>query len=141
LSVLTEAFLADCFHALRKDAAVGVDHRRWDEYAIGLATRLHDLEARLHRMGYHPLPVRRVYIPKDETSTRPLGIPAIEDKIVQEGLRRVVSAIFEPGFLACSYGFRPGRSCHQALRDLAHVAVKLRMYQFRQVKNVCLSVS
>lgn len=124
LSLLTVEFLAACFHALRKDAAVGVDGVSWTEYARQLDTRLPDLVARLHRMGYHPLPVRRVYIPKDEKSRRPLGIPAIEDKIVQEGLRRVLQAVFEPLFLDCSYGFRPGRGCHTALQALAHALTR-----------------
>ena len=119
LSVMTVAYLADCFHALRKDAAVGVDAVSWTDYARDLEAHLADLVARLQRMGYHPLPVRRVYIPKDEHARRPLGIPAIEDKLVQEGLRRILEAIFEPGFLACSYGFRATRGCHQALQALA----------------------
>ena len=124
LSVVTVEFLADCFHALRKEAAVGVDGLTWDAYAQQLAERLPDLVARLHRMGYHPLPVRRVYIPKDEKSRRPLGIPALEDKLVQEGLRRVLQALFEPLMLDCSYGFRPGRGCHQALFALGEVLTR-----------------
>lgn len=120
LSVLTVEFLIACFFALRKDAAVGVDHVSWDEYSQHLEARVRDLVARLHRMGYHPLPVRRVYIPKDEKSFRPLGMPALEDKLVQEGFRRLLNAVCEPGFEDCSYGFRPERGCHQALQVLAH---------------------
>jgi RNA-directed DNA polymerase len=99
LHVLTKEFLADCFHALRKDAAVGVDKVTAHEYANGLDDRLLDLTARIHRMGYHPQPVRRVYIPKDKKSFRPLGIPALEDKLVQEGMRRILEAIYEDEFL------------------------------------------
>ncbi len=124
LSLLTVEFLADCFHALRKDAAVGVDRVSWEEYAEHLPERLPDLMARIHRMGYHPLPVRRVYIPKDGTSMRPLGIPAIEDKIVQEGLRRVLNAVFAPLMLDSSHGFREGRGCHTALKALAYALTR-----------------
>ncbi len=124
LSLLTVALLAECFHALRKDAAVGVDQVTWEEYAAQLDERLPDLTARIHRMGYHPWPVRRVYIPKDEKSRRPLGIPALEDKIVQEGLRRVLTVLFEPLMLDCSYGFRAGRGCHTALQALAHALTR-----------------
>ncbi len=82
--------------------------------------RLPVLVQSLHRMSYRPQPVRRVHIPKDEHSTRPLGIPALEDKIVQEGLRRILEALFEGEFLDCSHGFRPGRGCTTALRALDH---------------------
>lgn len=123
LSLLTEEFLSACFHALRRDAAVGVDAMTWTEYATDLPIRLAELVARVHRMGYHPLPVRRVYLPKDGGGQRPLGIPALEDKLVQEGLRRVLSAIFEEDLLDCSYGFRPRRGCHQALQVLERTLV------------------
>ena len=124
LHVLTKEFLADCFHALRKDAAAGVDRVTAHEYAQGLDDRLSDLVARIHRMGYHPQPVRRVYIPKDKKSLRPLGIPALEDKLVQEGMRRILEAIYEDEFLECSYGFRPKRSCHTALQALETTLTK-----------------
>lgn len=124
VSVITAEFLADCFHALRQDAAPGVDMMTWQDYAQDLPDRLAELAARIHRMGYHPSPVRRVHIPKDGGSTRPLGIPTVEDKLVQEALRRLLSAVFEADFLDCSYGYRPGRGCHTALRaleqDLVH---------------------
>jgi RNA-directed DNA polymerase len=123
LSVLTVEFLADCFHALRHDAAPGVDAMTWEAYARELSTRLPDLRARIHRMGYHPSPVRRVHIDKGGGKTRPLGIPTVEDKLVQEALRRVLAAIFEGDFLPCSYGFRPGRGCHMALQALEQTLV------------------
>ena len=123
LSLLTVEFLADCFRALRRDAAPGVDAMTWETYACELPTRLPELMARIHRMGYHPSPVRRVHIDKGGGKTRPLGIPTLEDKLVQEALRRVIAAIFEGDFLPCSYGFRPGRGCHMALQALEQTLV------------------
>jgi RNA-directed DNA polymerase len=118
LHLLSVEFLRDCFLSLRHDAAAGIDHVTYQEYAQVADVRLPALAAALHRMSYRPLPVRRVHIPKDAHSTRPLGIPALEDKIVQEGFRRILLAIFEEEFLDCSHGFRPKRGCTTALRAL-----------------------
>lgn len=119
LHLLTPEFLRECFLSLRTDAAAGVDRVTYQDYARVADARLPALAAQVQRMGYVPLPVRRVYIPKDGTNAvRPLGIPALEDKIVQEGLRRILAAIFEGEFLDCSHGFRPGRGCHTALTAL-----------------------
>jgi len=74
------------------------------------------LVERMKAKRYNPQPAKRVYIPKDETSQRPLGLPALEDKIVQRGMARILGAIYEQDFLECSYGFRPQRGCHQALK-------------------------
>src|SRR4030042_17769 len=82
------------------------------------APNLRDLVARMKAKGYKPQPAKRVYIPKDEHSERPLGLPAVEDKIVQKGATCILEAIFEQDFLDCSYGFRPGRDCHQALKEV-----------------------
>jgi group II intron reverse transcriptase/maturase len=87
----------------------------WKEYGEHLEENLGDLVARMKAKRYKPLPARRVYIPKDEHSQRPLGLPALEDKIVQKGIAFILEAIYEADFLDCSYGFRPGRGCHQAL--------------------------
>ena len=87
-------------------------------YAQHLEDNLQALHQKLHQMSYRPQPVRRVEIPKEDGSTRPLGISCMEDKIVQEMARRILEAIYEPVFLETSYGFRPGRSCHDALRQL-----------------------
>jgi group II intron reverse transcriptase/maturase len=109
-------FLRGCYGALGKEKAPGIDGQRWQDYGRHLAANLTDLVGRLKARRYYPQPVKRVYIPKSGKGTRPLGIPAIEDKIVQRGIVRILQAIYEVDFCECSYGFRPGRSCHQALK-------------------------
>jgi RNA-directed DNA polymerase len=111
--------LAEAYRRLRKDAATGVDGVTWSEYGARLDELLPDLEHRIHRGSYHPQPVRRVHIPKGDHGTRPLGIPSLEDKIVQQAARMVLEPIYEAEFLGLSYGFRPGRSTHKALDALA----------------------
>ena len=113
--LLDEGFLAGCYHRLGRDRASGVDGVTWREYGEHLRENLRDLVARMKAKRYKPLPAKRVYIPKDEHSQRPLGLPALEDKIVQVGIAKILEAIYEADFLDCSYGFRPGRGCHQAL--------------------------
>jgi len=102
----------------RKDAAVGVDGMTKEQYGQGLEERLRDLYERLKSKRYRHQPIRRVDIPKEKGKTRPIGISAFEDKIVQEAVREVLEAIYEQDFQICSYGFRPGRSAHDALRAL-----------------------
>jgi group II intron reverse transcriptase/maturase len=111
--------LEEAYHSLRKDAAPGVDGVEWEAYGEHLGERLVDLCDRIHRGIYHPQPVRRVEIPKGDGKTRPLGIPALEDKIVQQAVRWVMEPIYEAEFLGFSYGFRPKRSAHDALDALA----------------------
>lgn len=113
--------LRECFRQLRKDAAAGIDKVTKEEYGANLEKNLTALVEKLHRMSYIPLPVRRVYIPKPGSSKeRPLGIPALEDKLVQAGLAKILSAIYEQDFIEDSFGFRPGRGCHDALRALSN---------------------
>jgi RNA-directed DNA polymerase len=112
--------LRACFESLDAKKAVGVDGVTKAMYGQDLEANLQDLHRRLHQMAYRPKPVRRVEIPKEDGSTRPLGISCVEDKIVQEMVRRLLEAIYEPVFIDTSYGFRPGRSCHDALRQLNH---------------------
>jgi group II intron reverse transcriptase/maturase len=107
------------FLALRRDAAPGVDGETWKQYAEGIEERLRDLHGRLHRGAYRAKPTRRVFIPKPDGRQRPLGIAALEDKIVQRAVAEVMNAIYEEDFLGLSYGFRPGRSPHHALDALA----------------------
>jgi group II intron reverse transcriptase/maturase len=119
LSHLKAPLLEEAYRRLRKGAATGVDGVDWETYGRELSSRLVDLQDRIHRGSYHPLPVRRVHIPKADGRTRPLGIPALEDKIVQQAVKMILEQIYEPAFLGCSYGFRPGRGQHDALDALA----------------------
>ena len=102
--------LRESFHALKKDAAPGVDGVRWREYEKGLEDRLADLHSRVHRGAYRAQPSRRVYIPKSDGRQRPLGIAALEDKIVQQAVVTILNEIYEVDFRGFSYGFRPGRN-------------------------------
>jgi len=114
--LLNVEFLRECYRSLGKEKACGIDGRSWQEYGEHLDAKLTDLVERLQAKRYKPLPAKRVYIPKNEHEKRPLGLPALEDKIVQKGIARILEAIYEADFCDCSYGFRPGRSCHQALQ-------------------------
>ena len=118
--LMNEELLRECFKRLRKDAAAGIDEMTKEEYAVNLDSNLSSLIDRLHRMAYRPQPVRRKYIPKPGSAKqRPLGIPCFEDKLVQAGLGRILEQVYEQDFIADSYGFLPGRSCHNALRALS----------------------
>ena len=110
--------LRDSFYALQRKASPGVDGVRWQEYETGLEDQLIDLHARIHRGAYRAQPSRRVYIPKADGRQRPLGIAAVEDKLVQQAVVTILNQIYEVDFKGFSYGFRPGRSPHQALDAL-----------------------
>jgi RNA-directed DNA polymerase len=116
---LSVNLLRDSFYALQRRAAPGVDGVRWKEYEAGLEGRLADLHSRIHRGTYRAQASRRVYIPKADGRQRPLGIAALEDKIVQQAVVIILNEIYEVDFLGFSYGFRPGRSPHQALDALS----------------------
>src|SRR5262249_34476469 len=113
--------LRAAFLSIKRDAAAGADGETWEHYVENLEANLQDLSHRLRRGAYRARPVRRVYIPKvgKPGELRPLGVPALEDKIVQRATVEVLNAIYEQDFLEFSYGFRPGRSPHQALDALA----------------------
>lgn len=113
--LLNKGYLKECYRKLGRDRACGVDNVTWEGYGQDLDVNLETLVERLKSREYKPLPARRVYIPKDEHAKRPLGLPALEDKIVQKGIAGILEAIYEADFLDCSYGFRPGRGCHQAI--------------------------
>jgi RNA-directed DNA polymerase len=110
--------LEESYRELNKNAAAGVDGMTYGEYGRNLSANLLDLEDRLKRKAYHAKLIRRKFIPKASGGQRPLGIPALEDKIVQNLARRILEALFEPLFLECSYAYRPHRSARQAVEDL-----------------------
>jgi group II intron reverse transcriptase/maturase len=114
--------LRQAYRALKRDAAAGVDGQSWQSYGQNLEANLLDLSDRLARGGYRPQPVRRAYIDKPDGSKRPLGVPALEDKIVQRAAVEVLNAIYEQDFCGFSYGFRAGKSAHNAL-DAVSVGV------------------
>lgn len=115
---LTPELLRSSFFDLKKDAAPGIDDETWSDYAVDFERRIDDLHARIHRGAYRAKPSKRTYIPKPDGKMRPLGIAALEDKIVQQAARTVLECIYEQDFLGFSYGFRPGRSQHRALDAL-----------------------
>jgi RNA-directed DNA polymerase len=116
---ITLDFLRAAFYGLKKRAAAGIDAVTWGQYAERLEEKLEDLHRRLHRGGYRALPARRTYIPKADGKQRPLGIAAMEDKIVQAAVVMLLTPVYEAEFLGFSYGFRPGRCQHDALDALA----------------------
>lgn len=119
LSHIKERLLLEAYERLRKDGATGVDGETWQTYGARLGERVRELRDRIHRGSYHPQPVRRAYIPKGDGSTRPLGIPSLEDKLVQQAVKMLLEPIYEARFAGFSYGFRPRRSQHMALDAVA----------------------
>jgi len=118
-SMINEDYLKTCYHELKKNKASGIDGVSVEEYGVGLEDKLRSLVERMKTMSYRPQNVLRVYIPKAQGGQRPLGIPAVEDKIVQKGISGILKAIFEPNFIEESYGFREGRGCHDALKKIS----------------------
>lgn len=116
--LIDEELLTRAYRRLRGTAAVGVDGITKEQYGQDLQSHLRDLRERLRTKRYRHQPIQRVHIPKDNGRTRPIGISTTEDKVVQNALREVLEAIYEQDFLDCSYGFRPGRSAHDAVRAL-----------------------
>src|SRR5437660_11411268 len=112
-------WLREAHRRTRKDGATGIDRQTADEYASNLEDNLRSLLERAKSGSYVAPPVRRVHIPKgDGSQTRPIGIPTFEDKVLQRAVAMVLEAVYEQSFLDCSYGFRPGRSAHDALQAL-----------------------
>ena len=119
---INEESLKVAYHALKRDASPGEDHVTWEGYGADLDRNIADLCTRVHRGSFRATPSRRVNIPKPDGGTRPLGIAALEDKIVQTALVKcILEPIYEHEFCGFSYGFRPGRSAHEALDALAYV--------------------
>jgi retron-type reverse transcriptase len=121
---LTIDLLRESFYSLKRKAAPGVDGVTWQEYELGVEDRLVDLHGRVHRGAYRAQPSRRVYIEKEDGRQRPLGVAALEDKIVQQAVATILNQIYEEDFLGFSYGFRPGRSQHDALDALSYALLK-----------------
>jgi len=113
--------LTRAYRRARSDAAVGVDGVTKEQYGQDLEANFQALHARLKAKQYRHQPIRRVHIPKAQGKTRPIGISVFEDKLVQDAVREVLEAIYEQDFLECSYGFRPGRSAHDAVRTLKRI--------------------
>lgn len=125
IHLINKENLAICFKMLAKDAAPGIDEVTVEAYAENLDANLEKLLKRLKGKWYNPKPVRRVYIPKPgKDELRPLGIPTVEDKIVQMALKRILESIYEYDFMECSYGFRPQRGCHDAIKQLNESVMK-----------------
>jgi RNA-directed DNA polymerase len=121
---LTVGLLRESFYSLKRKAAPGVDGVTWQEYEPALEDRLVDLHGRVHRGAFRATPSRRVYIEKADGRKRPLGVAALEDKIVQQAVVTILNQIYEEDFLGFSYGFRPGRRQHQALDALSYALLK-----------------
>jgi len=116
--------LKRAFSHIRKDAAVGVDGVTKEQYELNLEENLGALHERMKAGRYRHQPIRRVHIPKEKGKTRPIGISTLEDKIVQRALTEVLEAIYEQDFIPDSYGFRPERSAHDALRAVDQMAFR-----------------
>jgi group II intron reverse transcriptase/maturase len=116
--LVDEELMKEAYRRIRKDAAVGVDGVTKEQYGKQLEGNLRRLHTRMREGRYRHQPIRRVHIPKAPGKTRPIGISTIEDKVVQNALTMVLEVLYEPVFLECSYGFRPGRSAHDALRTV-----------------------
>jgi retron-type reverse transcriptase len=117
-SLLTVDLLRQAFHKLERGKASGIDGQTVEQYEANLEGNLLDLETRLHRQSYRPHPSLRKEIPKGNGKTRPLGIACIEDKLVQRAVVTILERIYESDFYPISFGFRPGKSCHDALSVL-----------------------
>lgn len=116
-------WLRHAFDLTRKDGAVGVDGKTAADYEANLEDNLQDLLGRIKSGRYVAPPVRRAHIPKADGSARPLGIPTFEDKVAQRAIVLLLEPIYEQDFLPCSYGFRPGRSAHQAANRHPHGSI------------------
>ena len=121
IHAIDEESLKASHMVLAADKATGVDAVTKAEYGENLEENIDDLLGRMKRQAYKPQPVKRVYIPKGDGKKRPLGIPAYEDKLVQKVINEILTVIYEPEFLNCSYGFRSGRSCHDALKEVGKI--------------------
>jgi len=115
--LLNEEYLTECYKELKKGKAAGVDNRRLESYSDKeIEKEIKEIIAKMKTKKYKPKPVKRIFIEKSNGKQRPLGIPAVMDKVVQQGIKKILEAVYEPHFLNSSYGFRPNKNCHQALK-------------------------
>jgi group II intron reverse transcriptase/maturase len=122
---INQESLMECHQEISGRKASGVDQVTQQVYGENLADNVAEIVERMKRQAYKPQPVRRVHIPKEGSKKmRPLGIPSYEDKLVQKAVAKILDAIYEQDFLDCSFGFRPGRGCHDALKVLNHIIEK-----------------
>jgi RNA-directed DNA polymerase len=134
--LLNEQSLVQCHHELPNKKATGVNGTTKEKYSENLKENIEELVLRLKSKSYRPVPVRRMYIPKlNSNKLRPLGIPEHEDKIVQRGITKILNTIYENDFLDCSFGFRPNRNCHDALKILNHYIEKRSVNYVKDVDN------
>jgi group II intron reverse transcriptase/maturase len=131
--VIDFEWMREAYMRTRKDGATGIDGVTAQDYEANLETNLRDLLERIKSGRYKAPPVRRTYIPKADGSQRPIGIPTFEDKVAQRAIAMVLEAVYEQDFLSCSYGFRPGRSAHQALSQLSGVITVRRQHWVLEV--------
>lgn len=126
MHLFNEESLTECFHELDAKKAVGIDGINKTMYGKNLINNIKELTSKMKDMAYRPSPVKEVLIPKEGKlgATRPLGISILEDKIVQSMMRKVLESIYEPLFLECSFGFRSGKSCHDAIKALTIIYTK-----------------
>lgn len=124
--LITPDALTSAYHALRKDASPGIDRVTHEEYGRKLKENIADLHARLKEQRYSAQPLKRVYIPKEDGKQRPISIPSLEDKVAQKAAVTILETIYEQDFLPVSYGFRPGRSTHDALNEIGRVICRRR---------------
>ena len=122
MHLINESSLTQCHYEMKANKASGVDTVTKEEYQENLDSNIKELIAKMKRQAYKPQPVRRVYISKEGSDKlRPLGIPSYEDKIVQKAVSKILNAIYEQDFLECSFGFRPKRGCHDALKTISSI--------------------
>ncbi|HTQ82899.1 MAG TPA: reverse transcriptase domain-containing protein, partial [Pseudolabrys sp.] len=131
-------WMREAYRLTRKDGAPGIDGVMAEDYEANLEANLLDLLERIKSGRYRAPPVRRAYIPKADGSQRMLGIPTFEDKVAQRAVTMMLEAVYEQDFLPCSYGFRPGRSAHQALRTLQNALWARRLPQSIQSVRIPL---
>ena len=120
-SLLNEEYLSESYRGLKRNKAPGIDGISVEKYGENLEENLRKLVNQMKAWSYRPKNIVRVYIPKAQGGRRPLGLPTVEDKIVQKALSEILKAIFEPAFISKSFGFREGKGCHDALKELSHL--------------------